>query len=243
MKKDFVSAESGNEKNRRRAKVRHLLATTQLSDEEIARAVGSYPKAVRLTRFNLLRAGKLGPDGFAWPTKPEPHMNMVSELGLQRSPDLTHDNVTASRKAAPAIQTQPERPQGAGPDGREAPNSEATPEPAIKPTAEQAEHDNVMARVTRLENIIKEGGRVVALSEEEMQKFADDASGGVQKQLDVVATPLIKKVILNPKIFMYYDYAKTQFGFKGDFGDFVRDCVEYFFLRHGFSIKITRELS
>jgi len=52
-------------------------------------------------------------------------------------------------------------------------------------------------------------------------------------------TPVIKKVILNPKILMFYDYVRTQ-GYQGDLGDFLVDIVESYFRDRGLRIVVLR---
>ena len=62
-----------------------------------------------------------------------------------------------------------------------------------------------------------------------------------EKELMVQATPILRKVVLNPRIYLFYDYSRTRLGFKGDFGDFIADCVDDFFNSRGIKIKIVRE--
>ena len=52
-------------------------------------------------------------------------------------------------------------------------------------------------------------------------------------------TPVVKKVILNPKILMYYDYVKKK-GYEGDLGDFIQDVVEEYFRDRGIRIVVLR---
>lgn len=62
-----------------------------------------------------------------------------------------------------------------------------------------------------------------------------------ERELWVIAQPIIRKVALNPKIFLFYDYARTELGFDGDLGDFIVDCVQDFFNSRNIKIKIVRE--
>jgi len=64
---------------------------------------------------------------------------------------------------------------------------------------------------------------------------------GFERELWLKATPLIRKVALNPEIYFWYDYARGKLGLKGDVGDFVCDCVRYFFKSHGYKIRIIKE--
>lgn len=56
------------------------------------------------------------------------------------------------------------------------------------------------------------------------------------RELEMIATPILRKVVLNPKIPLYYDITreelKADLPQSYDFGDFICDCVE-FFMRHG----------
>lgn len=58
----------------------------------------------------------------------------------------------------------------------------------------------------------------------------------LSKEIEMVATPIIRKVALNPKILMYYDITKAEMKSElpeeYDVGDFVSDCVE-FFMKYG----------
>lgn len=48
------------------------------------------------------------------------------------------------------------------------------------------------------------------------------------KTYTVKATDLAKKVMLNPKVLLYYDYARAV-GFEGDLSDFICNCIEFLF--------------
>ena len=64
---------------------------------------------------------------------------------------------------------------------------------------------------------------------------------GLQQQLLVAGAPLIRKVMLNPKLFFWYDYAVSKIGFKGDIGDFVFDCVEDYFASRGYTVVVEKK--
>ncbi len=63
----------------------------------------------------------------------------------------------------------------------------------------------------------------------------------VEKEILAVATPIVRKVVLNPAVYLWYDYARNRLGYKGDLGDFLVDCVEDFFRSRGYKIKIVHE--
>jgi len=53
--------------------------------------------------------------------------------------------------------------------------------------------------------------------------------------------PIMRKVMMSPKIYLLYDYCRNKMDFKGDIGDFIGDCVDYFFASNGFEISITHK--
>jgi hypothetical protein len=65
-------------------------------------------------------------------------------------------------------------------------------------------------------------------------------SSSLQEELMLAGTPIIRKVILNPKIFFWYDFAANRMGFKGDIGDFVNDCVEDFFKSRNYEVIVQK---
>ena len=56
------------------------------------------------------------------------------------------------------------------------------------------------------------------------------------------AALVVKKVAMNPVVLLWYDFARNKFGYEGDLGDFIVDCVEGFFRSRGFRIVIRREM-
>lgn len=67
-----------------------------------------------------------------------------------------------------------------------------------------------------------------------------DLRNDLERVILLEASPILKKVALNPKVYLWFDYAKTELGFKGDVGDFLIDTVEDFFKSRGFQIVISR---
>lgn len=53
--------------------------------------------------------------------------------------------------------------------------------------------------------------------------------------------PIMRKIMLSPKIYLLYDYCRDKLDFQGDIGDFLADCVDYFFRANGFEISITHK--
>jgi hypothetical protein len=68
----------------------------------------------------------------------------------------------------------------------------------------------------------------------------EDVHRIIERELLVEATPIIRKVVLNPKVLLWYDYARSELGFDGDLGDFIYDAVEDFWERRGYKIEIVK---
>lgn len=63
----------------------------------------------------------------------------------------------------------------------------------------------------------------------------------MSRELWLAATPIVKKVILNPKIFLLFDYAVNELKYTGDIGDFLVEAVEDFWKQRGYRIVIERQ--
>lgn len=69
--------------------------------------------------------------------------------------------------------------------------------------------------------------RIVKDTQDEGHMLGGTAMQGLMDQeLALQATPIVKKVILNPKTYLFYDYACSTLNFKGDIGDFIRARVK-----------------
>ena len=51
--------------------------------------------------------------------------------------------------------------------------------------------------------------------------------------------PIVRKITMNPKVLMYYQYAKSR-GFNGDLADFISEVVEGYFRDRGIKIAVLR---
>jgi len=51
--------------------------------------------------------------------------------------------------------------------------------------------------------------------------------------------PIIRKIAMNPKVLMYYQYARSR-GFNGDLADFISEVVEGYFRDRGIKIAVLR---
>jgi len=54
--------------------------------------------------------------------------------------------------------------------------------------------------------------------------------------------PIAKKVFLNPRVLMYYQYARSQ-GYGGDLGDFINEVIESFFRDRRIKIAVLKGVS
>jgi len=54
--------------------------------------------------------------------------------------------------------------------------------------------------------------------------------------------PIAKKVLLNPRVLMYYQYARSQ-GYEGDLGDFINEVIESFFRDRRIKIAVLKGVS
>lgn len=65
-------------------------------------------------------------------------------------------------------------------------------------------------------------------------------SNGLEQELLLMGAPLIRKVVLNTKVYFWFDFARAKMNFKGDIGDFVFDCVEDFFRSRNYQIIVEK---
>ena len=68
---------------------------------------------------------------------------------------------------------------------------------------------------------------------------ATDLGPMTEREIVAFATPVLRKVVLNPKILLYYDYFRSK-GYKGDLGDFICECIELLFKKMGYQIVIEK---
>jgi len=55
----------------------------------------------------------------------------------------------------------------------------------------------------------------------------------------IQATPIMKKVALNSKVFLQHEYFVKFLGYEGDIGDLLIEALNFYWKEMGFSIKIT----
>ncbi len=67
------------------------------------------------------------------------------------------------------------------------------------------------------------------------------AEVAAEREVVAYATPVLRKVILNPKILLFYDYMRSK-GYSGDLGDFIVECIELLFRKMGYQVVIERKV-
>ena len=112
-----------------------------------------------------------------------------------------------------------------------------SPPSSSEPSAREPPYEPSLSVAPSREIERKPLGKSEGLGKEEEKLFAE----GAERELMLQATPIVRKVVLNPRIYLLYDYARTRLNFDGDLGDFLADCVDDFFNSRGIKIKIVRE--
>ena len=68
-----------------------------------------------------------------------------------------------------------------------------------------------------------------------------DLSGVWEKTLLIKATPILRKVVLNSKVFLQHEYFQKHLGYEKDVGDLLVEALDYYWKEMGFTIKITHD--
>ncbi len=68
-----------------------------------------------------------------------------------------------------------------------------------------------------------------------------DFDGLLTKTLLIHATPILKKVALNSKVFLQHEYFVKTLGYEGDVGDLLVEALNYYWKQMGFSIRISHD--
>jgi len=63
-----------------------------------------------------------------------------------------------------------------------------------------------------------------------------------EEEVPVIASQIARKVVLNPKVLLLYDWIKARFGYDGDLSDFILDVIEDFMRSRNLKIMIVREI-
>ena len=62
-----------------------------------------------------------------------------------------------------------------------------------------------------------------------------------EKTLLIQATPILRKVVLNSKVFLQHEYFQKHLGYVGDIGDLLVEALNFYWKEMGFTIKITHD--
>ncbi|GAH03755.1 unnamed protein product, partial [marine sediment metagenome] len=75
-------------------------------------------------------------------------------------------------------------------------------------------------------------------------EFSDDRDLDeiMTRTLLIHATPILKKIALNSKVFLQHEYFQKELGYTGDVGDLLVEALDFYWEKMGFSIKITHDL-
>lgn len=99
-------------------------------------------------------------------------------------------------------------------------------------------------------NVDPDGAPVVQVEAEQENKdellpteFSDykDLDGLMTQTLLIHATPILKKVALNSKVFLQHEYFQKQLGYEGDVGDLLVEALNFYWTEMGFKITISQD--
>ncbi len=68
-----------------------------------------------------------------------------------------------------------------------------------------------------------------------------DLDGLMTKTLLIHATPILRKVALNSKVFLQHEYFQKQLGYEGDVGDLLVEALNFYWQEMGFKITISQD--
>jgi hypothetical protein len=68
-----------------------------------------------------------------------------------------------------------------------------------------------------------------------------DVDGLMERTLLINATPILRKVVLNSKVFLQHEYFQKHLGYEGDVGDLLIEALNFYWKELGFTIKITHD--
>ena len=66
-----------------------------------------------------------------------------------------------------------------------------------------------------------------------------DAAWG--KTILIQATPILRKIVLNSKVYLQHEYFVKHLGYEGDIGDLLVEALEFYWKEMGFTIHITQD--
>ena len=66
-------------------------------------------------------------------------------------------------------------------------------------------------------------------------------NGILNRSFLIQATPILRKVALNAKVFMQHEYVQKVMGYEGDVGDLLVEALDFYWKSLGFTIKISHD--
>lgn len=66
-------------------------------------------------------------------------------------------------------------------------------------------------------------------------------NGILNRSFLIQATPILRKVALNAKVFMQHEYVQKVLGYEGDVGDLLVEALDFYWKSLGFTIKISHD--
>lgn len=63
----------------------------------------------------------------------------------------------------------------------------------------------------------------------------------MNRTLLIHATPILRKVALNSKVFLQHEYLQKYLGYEGDVGDLLVEALNFYWKEMGFTIKIQHD--
>ncbi|NGX46253.1 MAG: hypothetical protein K940chlam2_01441 [Chlamydiae bacterium] len=62
-----------------------------------------------------------------------------------------------------------------------------------------------------------------------------------ERTMLIQATPILRKVVLNSKVYIQHEFFQKHLGYTGDIGDLLVEALDYYWKEMGFQIKITHD--
>ena len=62
-----------------------------------------------------------------------------------------------------------------------------------------------------------------------------------EKTMLIQATPILRKVVLNSKVFLQHEYFVKHLGYEKDVGDLLVEALDFYWREMGFSIRVTHD--
>ena len=115
------------------------------------------------------------------------------------------------------------------------------PEPARSPVYQAFEERELLRRAIREAHGLDLSGDGEVVQQRVERPAGRMAEVAAEREVVAYATPVLRKVILNPKILLFYDYMKSK-GYSGDLGDFIVECIELLFRKMGYQVVIERKV-